>query len=255
MVVQVQGADTPQQRAQSHAEDVAAHNLDQRWAVGIGLATIFAAFLQATIFIGQIIYLRQTVKEGRNAISAATRAAEAAEKSLAHAQAVSETELRPYVYVDETFWHWMHVPGDENIIMNWRYSIVWKNTGKIPAKRVVIETNHAAFPGEIPKDFDYPDLETDYQTCGSMGPGHSITNRTEISVDLIEKIWKGEERRYLWSWVEYDGFPGIGRHRSETCVEIRCTEDPRHLVATAVNAPIHGPFNGSDETAYQKPKT
>jgi hypothetical protein len=97
VVVEVQGADTPPQRAAAHTEDVKRHDLDQRWAIGIGIASVVAAIFQAAIFVGQIIYLRRTVLDSEKAIAAATRAADAATRQADVTENTAKRQLRAYL--------------------------------------------------------------------------------------------------------------------------------------------------------------
>lgn len=83
VIVKVQGADTPEKRATDHADDVKRHDVDQRWSVGIGIVSIVAAFAQVAVLIGQIAYLRRTVRDSEKAIDAANSAANAANRQAA----------------------------------------------------------------------------------------------------------------------------------------------------------------------------
>jgi len=78
LVVQVQGAETAQERAADHLEDQRRHHTDQAWTIGLGVAAILAALAQFAVLGFQIIYLRRTVRDGERSIEAATAAAQAA---------------------------------------------------------------------------------------------------------------------------------------------------------------------------------
>jgi hypothetical protein len=264
LIIQVQGAETPQERAADHASDIARHDYDQTWTVRIGVAAVVAALIQAAVLVGQIFYLRRTVTDTEKMLKAAQRSASAAEGAitksdelLEHSRAATETELRPYIFLDSTEWHWMHDPANPAAILNWRLTLHWKNMGQTPARRVINAVTYRAFRRGMPKTFAFRDPPGNRGIIGSMGPGHLIVTRIEIPLALMTDAWMKRKRLYYWGWVEYDdGFPKSPRRRTELCAEILPLIDP----TLQVNQPkvvdaLHERFNGADEDCYRKPYT
>jgi len=116
VVVKVQGAETPANRAADHAEDVSRHDTDQGWAVKLGVASILAALIQAAVLIWQIFYLGRT---------------------LDHERKSSERQLRAYVFVDDTEFSWSR-SGKE-----WGAQFSYRNAGSTPAYDVVVKSGLA----------------------------------------------------------------------------------------------------------------
>jgi hypothetical protein len=187
---------------------------------------------------------------------AAYRAYRAAEDTLSHARNVADAELRPYVFTAETNWHYMNNPANADDITHWRISVVWKNSGQTPARRIHISSNHESFgPDGLPRDFNFPDKENS-RLVGSVGPGQFIIDRNEMPLADFEAVYQKEKRKFFWCWLEYDGNVSGKRYRTECCYEIIVSNDPtigaswRFMQATLTDR-----FNGPDETCQHQPKT
>jgi hypothetical protein len=186
----------------------------------------------------------------------AYRAFLAAEGTLTHAQSVSEAELRPYMFPAEVAWHHMNTPGNPDDIMNWRITVVWKNSGQTPARKVAIVSSHEVFDlTGFPDDFGFPDKES-HKFVGAVGPAQSIAHRKEIPLADFEVVYQKMKRQFFWMWVEYSGIAPGKRYRTECCYEIVVPNDPTVKDSWQfMQATFTDRFNGFDDTCYHQPKT
>lgn len=242
-------ADQEEQRAQDglsearYASDIAKQALAtaeyQGWAFWCQALAAAAAFL-AACFAGWAAY----------------RAFRAAEATLSHAQEVAEAELRPYVFLGEVAWHYMNDPKNIKKVSNWRISLIWKNSGQTPAKRVFSVSSYQVFElSGPPDDFGFPDLFAS-QLVGSIGPGQTLIHRRELPVADFEAAYRNKKRLFLWAWIEYDGPSAQKRFRTEVCHEIIVRNDPTVQENWQfMQANLIGPFNGSENTCMHNPKT
>ena len=228
---------------------------EARYSSDLAKQAVSVAEYQGWVFWGQALATAAAFIAAVTAAWAAYRAFRAAEGTLTHAQEVAEAELRPYVFPGEVVWHYLNTPGNPDDIMSWRMSTPFRNSGKTPAKRVVINSNDKVFSLDgVPKDFSFPDGDTTY-ALGSIGPAQSITHRKVMPVAEFEDLYRKEARQFVWVWVEYSG-TAKRRYRTECCYEIIVPNDP--VVKESyqfMQAVLIDRFNGSDDTCQRDPKT
>lgn len=183
----------------------------------------------------------------------AYRAYRAAEATLEHAQAVSDAELRPYVFVEKTSWEYLHDRDNVDLIMSWRLCVTIRNTGKTPAKRIISNFNMRPSPDIIDDAFDFTYSNAN-RSIGSLGPNQPITSNTEIPMAVVNDAWTRTTRHYVWGFFEYDGVKMGERFRTECCFQIFTNDNPSSKDARifAVLTEVH---NGADESAKYQPQT
>jgi len=239
VVVNIQGAETPQDRANDHADDVLRHNADQAWTIGIGVFAILAAFAQVGALVWQIIYLRRTVYDSEEAIKAAQRSAKAAEDAvgksdaiLAHAQDSSQKELRAYVFPHVIVMKSRERPHGSDVWIR----LEFRNAGKTPAKNVKIAA-HAVqiLQGEELDLAALPDLSH----IGPLGPDEERMHAVEIEPKVLRdmrleyRTWEN----HIFGRIEYE---------DEFSRDIRWTTFHAYLPADAKGQTFHTADTGND---------
>ena len=48
----------------------------------------------------------------------------------------SVSAARPYVFIREFKWSWLHDPNNEQRIVSWRVTPIWENSGNTVARKV-----------------------------------------------------------------------------------------------------------------------
>jgi hypothetical protein len=137
-------------------------------------------------------------------------------------------------------------------------SVIWKNTGQLPAKRVIAWLNGDAFDlGKSPEDIGFADVTSFNSLTKAMGPGQQIASQIEAPLSDLIDVWEKKRRYFLWGWIEYDdGFQGTPRRRTEICFEVFIGSDPRGIEAWQFfRNGFATKFNAFDDDCVEKPKT
>jgi len=135
--------------------------------------------------------------------------------------------------------------------------VEWKNSGSTPGLHAKRWTSIKMFPGDIPKDFTYPDLGTDGNIVADdiirpvtfVGPLETqFSELIKVSLDAMRAVRSGQFRLFTWGWIEYDDvFPNTPRHRTEFCNEIVVEAvgipDQNGRRETHLHFPIYGAYN------------
>jgi hypothetical protein len=147
---------------------------------------------------------------------------------------------------------------EEKRVLVWQIKPVWENNGTTGTRHMYNHVSWKTFPGEIPDDFDFPDIwdegEKQERAIILIGPQSKLNGRT-VSIPTEELIDAGQGRKrvFIWGWAEYDEvFPNTPRHRIEFCVELKVLGD-----ATVANFNHFVPsfeirHNGADEECGQR---
>jgi len=136
----------------------------------------------------------------------------------------------------------------------------WENSGQTPTKRMVNHVNWKFFEGDIPADYDFPDLPGEPSVPILLGPGGNVfTSSLDIATPFLERVIRGEGRIYLWGWADYDDvFAKTPRHRTEFCnemVALQLAPDKADgSQKAALQFRMHRAHNGTDEQCMKKPK-
>ena len=211
--------------------------------VGIGISAVGTIALLITI-----IY---TAK----ATTAAMEASKSAKAALDIAKESQLLELRPYINVSEVSQTY-GLDEDGNICSR-SMRLIWENVGNTPALNVHASINHEFFDDAIPENFLFNDNNPFSTHAGTVGKDKQIaSNGALISLDKIAQVITGQKKMHLWGWVEYEGFEGLRRYRTEyhCSITFYMSKDPADE-KLAMWYIIADRFNGSDETCTHKPKT
>jgi hypothetical protein len=156
------------------------------------------AVAQAGLFLWQLRYMRQGMRDAEMAAKAAQDSAEATWDSVTLAKDTAERQLRAYVFLDTINLPRFNNSGPHHI------QIAWKNTGGTRTRRLIAKVSHAVLDlSKQPLDtFDFHD-EPDAQTFyGLIGPNQSV-NPPPIPVCDIHLVGDEDLALLIWGWVEY----------------------------------------------------
>ena len=130
----------------------------------------------------------------------------------------------------------------------------FKNTGATPTRHLVHYSNWKAFRGDIPEEFDFPDIGDQEKVPVVIGPGVEILSAPLIiPKDIIQSVMDGIDAIYLWGWIDYnDVFPDSPRRRTEFCSKLLLPglSDAGFPIVQTLHYKRH---NGSDDECLKPP--
>ena len=185
------------------------------------------------------------------ATAAALVAAHAAQKS---AKVIPDLE-RAFVYISGLH-HEVDVAKNDKgkTLISIRIYHHFKNSGATPTKRLIHHSSWKAFEGDIPENFDFPDLGDQEKVPVVIGPGGEILSAPLIiPANNVESAMKGVDAIYMWGWIDYDDvFPDSPRHRTEFCSKLLLPglNDAGFPVVQTLHYKRH---NGSDDECLKPP--
>ena len=187
------------------------------WTRGGVIAAIIIGLLQTCVFGYQALKLRQTVKDGEKAISAATKAAEAATRQADIAETALKGLERPYVFVqiDATkVLISVQVAGDslraggksKNPIID--YTI--ENFGRTPAIITSISAELALWREPAPDYRYFPNvfMENDFVLAVRDPRKKELTATLKQNLDGFERLLRGEVFYWFIGRVDYEDAAG-----------------------------------------------
>jgi hypothetical protein len=185
----------------------------------------------------------------------ARRAARAAERGLRQDAAQSRVELRPYVSVSEIAVQPHFQPDDENLIRQLDLSILWKNNGVMPARKVVTVVNSKWFgPEGMPTEYDFPDLKVpEIENLSHIGPGAEIeTVACRLPTDKLVQLINGGYSLHIWGWCEYqDAFKETPRYRTEQSSKVIFMGDVLKRDSYGIRTEHTSKHNAVDEDCFR----
>jgi hypothetical protein len=100
-------------------------------------------------------------------------------------------------------------------------TLPWVNYGVTPTRNGKSQINWEPFPGDLPNNFDFPDIGK-VKFSQFMIPAKGSGNATmKIPIDIFSEIKKGNMRLFVWGWITYhDIFNKTPTHLSEFCDEV-----------------------------------
>jgi hypothetical protein len=207
----------------------------------IGEGLFDAAFWTAAATIAVAVFT-YTLKRATDKLWAASK-----EQTLLTREALEATE-RAFVFVKH---HSVLPPSEHNSI--YVLQIHLQNTGKTPTRHARGNASIKTFQGEIPEEFNFPDIQPEKETAMLIGPDHSITNAVEVPPAIIDAVAHGKFRLYMWGWIDYnDVFKGTLRHRTEFCFEVRISAEPVGAYGMAFHP--YRRHNAADDDCYRQPQ-
>lgn len=224
------------------------------------LMVVFTAVIAVTgvigaiIFGGQLSVMQGQLNEMRSAGTYTKAAADAANHSAKIAEASLIAGQRAFISVVFQPTAVRNVNTEE--IVAWTFTPVWQNAGNTPTRQMENHVNIKIFPGQLPKDWDFPDLWPKGTTEGDMvpvplpGPARGTVNGHMVgaSVDELKEIVAKTKFLYMWGWATYnDVFPDTPKHVTRFAVQIVVDGDPTDKDKTSFSFQFLRRYNCSDE--------
>jgi hypothetical protein len=103
-----------------------------------------------------------------------------------------------------------------------RFKMTWENSGSTPTRGARTYVSAHTFDGEMPDNYDFPDLGNLKKIHLYIGPKSEISS-SEMTVPNSEIISVREHRGrlYLWGWITYrDIFDDTAPHITKFCHEV-----------------------------------
>jgi hypothetical protein len=192
-------------------------------------ATIALAIFTAALVVSTILLWRATLKTARIA-----------------ERALIDTE-RPFVFPHE-----MRAPfvihARTKAIVKWNFSIVWKNSGAVPAMSVYTYFGMHISSILLPDDFVFTE-ENDTRFVKSVIGPDTLTESGPIPIraENLEQIIREPQYLYFWGWAEYDdALPSTPRYRTEFCRQVIIHGDPANAPTISFSFITHPSHNGAD---------
>jgi len=140
------------------------------------------------------------------------------------AKTANETEVanqRAYMNIDFSSGKNAKIINSSNQVVAIQLDIIWNNSGNTPTKFAVAKSNSQPWASDLPKAFDFKDLDESQPVPAVIGPrssGHqSLTVPLNYFIDVIQRKY----HLYLWGWVAYrDAFPATPIRLTEYCAEL-----------------------------------
>ena len=243
-------------KADKCAQEAETHNAERQSVVQATRSaqateqTAILAYHQAVVGAVTVTFLILAFAASVWAAWAAARAAKAADRTLEHSQKSAERQSRPYVFMDVRDFNKAVSKSDAFVALQIR--LTWKNMGLTPARNVSSRLTIGAFDYGTPEGIDFPDV-ADFTQSGSIGPGGTIVSWDEFPATKFVRENGTLRTVYYWAWVEYDGFEGVPRHRTEVCARIVIGGD-LSTEKYSISDVFETAFNGADESCYKQPK-
>jgi hypothetical protein len=155
------------------------------------------------------------------------------------------------VYVNQVLVDSFYDRLDSSKIAEYKFRVVWKNSGKTPARNVRASINHLTVSGKLPNRFDFPDRPGVRNRTLPIGPEQETESYHFISIAELVGSYEWESNPHLWAWIEYNDFENK-RWRTEYHVTIRATNNPA-LDNARFYFEHEDLFMGSDEDCFRKP--
>jgi hypothetical protein len=218
-------------------------------------AALLSAVVGIAISAVGTIALLITIIYTARATTAAMEASKSAKAALDIAKESQLLDLRPYINLSDV--SQTYSLDEEGKISSRSMRLVWENVGNTPALNVHASINHEFFDDPIPDNFLFTDNMPYGTHAGTVGKDKQIaSNGVPISLYEIQNVINGRKKMHLWGWVEYEGFEGLRRYRTEyhcsiTFYMAKDAADEK----LAIWYIIADRFNGSDETCTIRPKT
>lgn len=139
----------------------------------------------------------------RHSANAAMRAAISAEDAVSIAKEEMVIGKRPYIGIDQVN-SCLSLDDVDRTVNAVIYTHI-KNSGATPAVNVSIWLHAQCFAGDIPADFDFPQMD-DTKEQGQILPGTETLSVLGLRRADIEKMLAGTHRYYVWGGCDYNNF-------------------------------------------------
>jgi hypothetical protein len=182
--------------------------------------------------------------------------AEKTDNTLKDTLAATKAIQRAFVSVKQIDHTPVWDPKTKNIVGR-NFVVQWENSGFTATRNMLNNGLWVEREQEIPSDFQFPDLAGMKNVIQTVAGPKATVNAgpLEIPSSVLNSIRDKGHHIYLYGWAEYnDIFDGTPRHRTEYCVEVLISSDPKAADGgvTLALCPMH---NGADDEAMKKPVT
>lgn len=193
-------------------------------------------------------------------IDVADRSAVAAQKSAEIAERALNSTERAFVFMKNIYASPVYDPTES--IVGWDFHVVWENSGATPTQFMVSRKQWMIWPeGNIPDDFNFPDIGSPFQSKSYIGPKAVIdAGALQVSNEMLATVADSPARMLIWGWAEYnDIFSPTVRHRSEFCAEVAVDGsleiEPNDRIKPPFVFLVYKQHNGTGDECYRKPTT
>jgi hypothetical protein len=149
-------------------------------------------------------------------------------------------------------------------VLGHRITMMFTNTGRTPAKNTTSSARFVTFPGEVPKDFRFPDAQPPESGKGRiLGQNVLFPVSINVAIQDILDIANNKSVGLFYGWIEYnDIFSVSRRRRTEFCVRMNVLGNPFIVPPPPTNQSSqsvifefggYGEYNGTDEDCYYQP--
>lgn len=232
------------QQQRGHPESFWRRTMEDPIALYTLVLAIFTGLL-ALIAVLQIRLMNQAEYTSTQAANAAQKSAEIAERALIAGQRafVAFSSVTTAAVVDHK----------TSQVIQWSLTPIWKNAGTTPTRNMTNHISLMAFAGELPKDWDFPDISSTSLSIEPVPLGISPQNiingeAVSVSCELMDEVILRKKVLYMWGWAAYsDVFPNTERHITRFAIQIQMGGNPRDPQQISFNTPFHAKYNCSDE--------
>jgi hypothetical protein len=107
-------------------------------------------------------------------------------------------------------------------VIGWQFSIPMENSGNTTTREMFNHVNVKLLDGELPKDFNYPDLGSQTPTPIVLGPKQSIASiPLLVKSESIKAVQGRTKHLYFYGWTRYrDVFQNTKPHITKFCYEL-----------------------------------
>ena len=162
--------------------------------------------------------------ETKAAGATAEKTAEAAKRSAQVSEAALVITQRAYLAAKE--YRAEAIRDDSQNIVEWKFSVVWENSGNTPANKVqsgltVTEVQRDGKDELKPFGLTNPDIAASL----AVGPRNTFTStgstKGSVAMDQVKRIMSGDIDVFLCGLADYvDIFPASPRRHSEFCMRL-----------------------------------
>lgn len=120
-------------------------------------------------------------------------------------------------------------------VVGWNFTPIWLNSGETPTRGMHNHINIRLFDGQMPHDWDFPDLWNAMTPIADRVPiplanppkGSVRGQAVGVPIDVMRQVIAGTRWLYIWGWAAYrDVFPGTVEHITRFAVRVVAGGDP-----------------------------
>jgi hypothetical protein len=210
------------------------------------------AVAQAGLFLWQLRYMRQGMRDSEMAAKAAQDSAEATRDSVTLARDTAQRQLRAYVFLDR-----IDIPIFNNPVTHQterRIYLAWKNTGGTRTRRFMARVSHTIVDRSDLDTFRFADADNATNFSGLIGPQQSV-NLPPIPIEAqwLPAALSDDQAFLIWGWAEYRDIFCETVRRTEFAFRVRAEgTDSNNCIIRFASTEKH---NAADEDCMHPPQS